>query len=215
MEQINIGIAREKKEDLRVQIQILQSEINELKQSGDKYGRLPEKQRYLDYLKQEWQKLDTTLGKESSSAVRESTEQRLEQKEKLQEVTFNEVTINEEWAMNNHYKQIYELQRDIVKIDNEINREEDFVKKTNLQGKRSSLEKELEILKSYSKSDVIMFAKTRKAAYLNAKKRYQKFSTMEKLKIKMSGKEITWDKIKDDPSYTTSDLDMMYQSRSR
>ena len=60
-----------------------------------------------------------------------------------------------------------------------------------------------------------MFAKTRKAAYLNAKKRYQKFSTMEKLKIKMSGKEITWDKIKDDPSYTTSDLDMMYQSRSR
>lgn len=215
MEQINIGIAREKKEDLRVQIQILQSEINELKQSGDKYGRLPEKQRYLDYLKQEWQKLDTTLGKESSSAVRESTEQRLEQKEKLQEVTFNEVTINEEWAMNNHYKQIYELQRDIVKIDNEINREQDFVKKTNLQGKRSSLEKELEILKSYSKSDVIMFAKTRKAAYLNAKKRYQKFSTMEKLKIKMSGKEITWDKIKDDPSYTTSDLDMMYQSRSR
>ena len=205
MEQINIGIAREKKEDLRVQIQILQSEINELKQSGDKYGRLPEKQRYLDYLKQEWQKLDTTLGKESSSAVRESTEQRLEQKEKLQEVTFNEVTINEEWAMNNHYKQIYELQRDIVKIDNEINREQDFVKKTNLQGKRSSLEKELEILKSYSKSDVIMFAKTRKAAYLNAKKRYQKFSTME----------ITWDKIKDDPSYTTSDLDMMYQSRSR
>ena len=128
MEQINIGIAREKKEDLRVQIQILQSEINELKQSGDKYGRLPEKQRYLDYLKQEWQKLDTTLGKESSSAVRESTEQRLEQKEKLQEVTFNEVTINEEWAMNNHYKQIYELQRDIVKIDNEINREQDFVK---------------------------------------------------------------------------------------
>ena len=215
MEQINIGIAREKKEDLRVQIQILQSEINELKQSGDKYGRLPEKQRYLDYLKQEWQKLDTTLGKESSSAVRESTEQRLEQKEKLQEVTFNEVTINEEWAMNNHYKQIYELQRDIVKIDNEINREQDFVKKTNLQGKRSSLEKELEILKSYSKSDVIMFAKTRKAAYLNAKKRYQKFSTMEKLKIKISGKEITWDKIKDDPSYTTSDLDMMYQSRSR
>lgn len=215
MEQINIGIAREKKEDLRVQIQILQSEINELKQSGDKYGRLPEKQRYLDYLKQEWQKLDTTLGKESSSAVRESTEQRLEQKEKLQEVTFNEVTINEEWAMNNHYKQIYELQRDIVKIDNEINREQDFVKKTNLQGKRSSLEKELEILKSYSKSDVIMFAKTRKAAYLNAKKRYQKFSNMEKLKIKMSGKEITWDKIKDDPSYTTSDLDMMYQSRSR
>lgn len=215
MEQINIGIAREKKEDLRVQIQILQSEINELKQSGDKYGRLPEKQRYLDYLKQEWQKLDTTLGKESSSAVRESTEQMLEQKEKLQEVTFNEVTINEEWAMNNHYKQIYELQRDIAKIDNEINREQDFVKKTNLQGKKSSLEKELEILKSYSKSDVIMFAKTRKAAYLNAKKRYQKLSTMEKLKIKMSGKEITWDKIKDDPSYTTSDLDMMYQSRSR
>lgn len=215
MEQINIGIAREKKEDLRVQIQILQSEINELKQSGDKYGRLPEKQRYLDYLKQEWQKLDTTLGKESSSAVRESTEQMLEQKEKLQEVTFNDVTINEEWAMNNHYKQIYELQRDIVKLDNEINREQDFVKKTNLQGKKSSLEKELEILKSYSKSDVIMFAKTRKAAYLNAKKRYQKLSTMEKLKIKMSGKEITWDKIKDDPSYTTSDLDMMYQSRSR
>jgi len=215
MEQINIGIAREKKEDLRVQIQILQSEINELKQSGDKYGRLPEKQRYLDYLKQEWQKLDTTLGKESSSAVRESTEQMLEQKEKLQEVTFNEVTINEEWAMNNHYKQIYELQRDIVKLDNEINREQDFVKKTNLQGKKSSLEKELEILKSYSKSDVIMFAKTRKAAYLNAKKRYQKLSTMEKLKIKMSGKEITWDKIKDDPAYTTSDLDMMYQSRSR
>ena len=215
MEQINIGIAREKKEDLRVQIQILQSEINGLKQSGDKYGRLPEKQRYLDYLKQEWQKLDTTLGKESSSAVRESTEQMLEQKEKLQEVTFNEVTINEEWAIDNHYKQIYELQREIVKIDNEINREQDFVKKTNLQGKKSSLEKELEILKSYSKSDVIMFAKTRKAAYLNAKKRYQKLSTMEKLKIKMSGKEITWDKIKDDPSYTTSDLDMMYQSRSR
>jgi len=215
MEQINIGIAREKKEDLRVQIQILQSEINGLKQSGDKYGRLPEKQRYLDYLKQEWQKLDTTLGKESSSAVRESTEQMLEQKEKLQEVTFNEVTINEEWAIDNHYKQIYELQREIVKIDNEINREQDFVKKTNLQGKKSSLEKELEILKSYSKSDVIMFSKTRKAAYLNAKKRYQKLSTMEKLKIKMSGKEITWDKIKDDPSYTTSDLDMMYQSRSR
>ena len=56
--------------------------------------------------------------------------------EKLQEVNFNEVTINEEWAMNNHYKQIYELQRDIAKIDNEINREQDFVKKTNLQEKK-------------------------------------------------------------------------------
>ena len=32
--------------------------------------------------------------------------------------------------------------RDIAKIDNEINREQDFVKKTNLQGKKRSLEKE-------------------------------------------------------------------------
>lgn len=215
MEIENIGVAREKKEDLRVQIQILQSEINELKASGDKYGRLPEKQRYLDYLKQQWQNLDTALGKQSSDAVRESTEQMLEEKEKSQEVTFNDVTINEEWAMNNHYRQIYELQNNIIRIDNQINREQDFVKKTNLEGKKSSLEKELETLKGYSKSDVIMFAKTRKAAYLNAKKRYAKLSAMEKLRIKMSGKEITWDKIKDDSSYTTSDLDMMYQPRSR
>ena len=104
MEQINIGITKEKKEDLRVQIQILQSEINELKQNGDKYGRLPEKQRYLEYLKQEWEKLNTTLGKEFNSVVRESTEQRLS--EKKQELDFKDVTINEQWAIDNHYRQM-------------------------------------------------------------------------------------------------------------
>lgn len=215
METVNIGVSREKKEDLRVEIQILESEINELKASGDKYGQLPDKQRYLETLKQQWQNLDTALGKQSSEAVRESTEQLIEDRQKSREVTFSDVTINEEWAMNNHYKQIFELQNQIMKISNEIEREENFVTKTNLQGKKSSLEKELEILKSYSKSDVIMFAKTRKAAYLNAKKRYQKLSAIEKLKIKMSGKEITWDEVKDDMSYTTSDFDMMYQARSR
>lgn len=213
MEQINIGITKEKKEDLRVQIQILQSEINELKQNGDKYGRLPEKQRYLEYLKQEWEKLNTTLGKEFNSVVRESTEQRLS--EKKQELDFKDVTINEQWAIDNHYRQMAELQRNIISITNQIKRELDPIKKANLQGKLSYLEKDFATLKSYTKSDIIMFAKARKAAYLNAKKRQQSLSAMEKLKIKINGKDIVWDNIKDDPSYTAATFDMMYQQRSR
>lgn len=215
MENINIGIVREKKEDLRVEIQILESEIKSLKESGDKYRQVPDKQRYLDTLKQKWNELNTTLGKEYNSIVRESVQAAKEEKKASKEVTYNDVSINEEWAINNHYRQMHELHKNIIKIDRQINKEEDFVKKTKLQGKKSSLEKELEILKSYSKSDIIMFAKTRKAAYLNAKQRYRKLSAMEKLKIKMSGKEITWDKIKDDLSYTTSDLEVMYQGRSK
>lgn len=186
-----------------------------MKQSGDKYGRLAEKQRYLDYLKQEWQKLDMAIGKEASSIVRESTEKMLEEKEKSNVIDFNDVTINEEWAINNHYKQMNDLQKSIIKLNVKIENEKDFIKKTNLQGKKSSLENELESLKKYSKSDIIMFAKSRKAAYLNAKKRYQNLSAMEKLKIKISGKELNWEKVKDDNSYTASDFDIMYQSRSR
>lgn len=215
MEQINIGITREKKEDLRVQIQIVESEIKQLKENGDKYGHLPEKQRVLDYLKNEWQKLDNNLGQTYSDVVRQSTQEINEEIKNQKEMTHNDVSINEEWAIDSHYKQIASIEMELTKTNIKLNKELDPFQQVKLQEKIDRLQKELDNLKKYTKSDIIMFAKSRKAAYLNAKQRYRKLSAMEKLRIKMSGKEITWDKIKDDNNVTEFDLDSMYHSRSR
>ena len=125
MEQINIGIAREKKEDLRVQIQIVESEIKQLKENGDKYGRLPERQRVLDYLKNEWQKLDNNLGQTYSDVVRQSTQEINEEIKNQKEITHNDVSINEEWAIDSHYKQIASIEMELTKTNIKFNKELD------------------------------------------------------------------------------------------
>lgn len=206
METVHVGIAQEKKEDLRVQIQILQSEIDELRQSGDKYNQLPDKLRYLETLKIQWQQLDTTLGKMSSSAVRESAE-------KLQTTTSNDkVNVNKEEAMMAYYIEMHNVEKQIIVIKRAIANEQDPVKKVNLVGKLSKLEESLETLKNYSEFDVIAIHEAKLKAYNDAKGRYKELSMMEKIK---AGKLPTWKEIGKDPKTTAFDLDMMYQPRGR
>lgn len=202
----HVGIAREKKEDLRVQIQRVQSEIDELRKSGDKYNQLPEKLRYLETLKIQWQQLDTTLGKISSSAVRESAEE-------LQTTTSNnKVNVNKEEAMMAYYIEMHNVEKQIIMIKRAIANEQDPIKKVNLVGKLSKLEESLETLKNYSEFDVIAIHKAKLEAYNDAKGRYKELSAMEKIK---AGKLPTWKEIAKKPEITEIDLYMKYQQRGR
>lgn len=133
-----------------------------------------------------------------------------------EEIEWHNVEINEEWAIQSHYTQMARIEKEKIKLDKKINDVQTKpMESIKLQDKKSKLEENLNELKRYSESDIIMFAKQRKASYLNAKKRYSELKPLEKVKIKLSGKELIWEKIKDDHSITTTDLDLMYQGRSR
>lgn len=211
-EYVDINHIKNKRDEYKTEITKLQQVIEIQKKDGTDYSIIQKNQNLLEYYKEQWYKYDSALGKEYSKNVSENMNENLEAREKSGELDRNDVIVNEEWAMNNHYRQIFEIERKINKINREAEKAENFLKKSSIELKKEPLEKELEYLKKYTRSDVIMFAKERKAAYLNAKKRYKKLSFMEKLK---AGKAIEWEKIKDDNTYTTSKLDSMYHPRSR
>lgn len=77
------------------------------------------------------------------------------------------------------------------------------------------LQYDLECLKNMNRDDIVKQAKIKKYAFLEAKKRYEALSSIDKLKSKVNGKKLNWQSIKNDPAVTVDYLNQMYSEKSR
>ena len=77
------------------------------------------------------------------------------------------------------------------------------------------LQHDLETLRKMNNDEIVVQAKVKKYAFLEAKKRYEALSSVEKLKAKVNGRKLNWQSIKNDPSVTVDYLNQMYNGKSR
>ena len=128
-----------------------------------------------------------------------------------------DMVVNEERVMEGYYRKIIELERKIRKADEiikkyEINpNEKDRHNYTKAVATKTSLSSSLDELKRMKPQEVIVDAKRKKQAYLEAKERYNRLSSVQKLKAKIQGNLLPeWSKLENNPDITAYDLDMKY-----
>lgn len=129
----------------------------------------------------------------------------------------HDMVVNEEQVMQGHYRKIIELERKIRKADEIIKKyetnpnEKDRHDYTNAIATKTSLSSSLDELKRMRPQEIITDAKRKKQAYLEAKERYNRLSSVQKLKAKVQGNVLPdWSKLENNPDITAYDLDMKY-----
>lgn len=127
--------------------------------------------------------------------------------------TIETVQVNEQEVFRNHYSKIVSLQKELSKNERLVSSPKaTSVQRANAQGQIVTLKKEIQRLESIPRDVVIHRAKQKRVAYLEAQNRYNKLGMMTQLKLKITGKIISWDKVKNDSSMEAWKLDQMYQA---
>lgn len=131
------------------------------------------------------------------------------------------ITVNEDEVMSEHINRIAKitieynhLRRLVEKYRNPKNDYERHELLVTLN-RLPLLQHDLEELKRMDKEDIVKLAKIKKYAFLEAKKRYEALSSIDKLKSKVNGRRLNWQSIKNDPAVTVDYLNQMFSDKSR
>ena len=149
-------------------------------------------------------------------------EERQAQAEAKKDFNVHNMTVNEEKVMQAHYRKVIELERKMRKADEVIKKYEanpnekdrhDYTVALNNKATLSSL---LTDLKRLNPQEIIVDAKRKKQAYLEAKKRYEQLSSVQKLKLKVQGQVLPeWNKVEENANITAYDIDALYQDEGK
>lgn len=149
-------------------------------------------------------------------------EERQAQAEAEKDFNVYNMTVNEEKVMQAHYRKVIELERKMRKADEVIKKYEanpnekdrhDYTVALNNKATLSSL---LTDLKRLNPQEIIVDAKRKKQAYLEAKKRYEQLSSVQKLKLKVQGQVLPeWNKVEENANITAYDIDALYQDEGK
>ena len=153
--------------------------------------------------------------------VQKQEEKRV-QEEARKDFNVHNMTVNEEKVMQAHYRKVIELERKMRKADEVIKKyeenpnEKDRHDYTVALNTKATLSSALADLKRLNPQEIIVDAKRKKQAYLEAKKRYEQLSSIQKLKLKVQGQTLPeWNKLEENANITAYDIDALYQDEGK
>ena len=149
-------------------------------------------------------------------------EEKQVQEEARKDFNVHNMTVNEEKVMQAHYRKVIELERKMRKADEVIKKyeenpnEKDRHDYTVALNTKATLSSALADLKRLNPQEIIVDAKRKKQAYLEAKKRYEQLSSIQKLKLKVQGQTLPeWNKLEENANITAYDIDALYQEEGK
>ncbi len=149
-------------------------------------------------------------------------EEKQVQEEARKDFNVHNMTVNEEKVMQAHYRKVIELERKMRKADEVIKKyeenpnEKDRHDYTVALNTKATLSSALADLKRLNPQEIIVDAKRKKQAYLEAKKRYEQLSSIQKLKLKVQGQTLPeWNKLEENANITAYDIDALYQDEGK